>query len=246
LSDFTGLLKHGGASGPQGTISQAAASFQRAVANSSCSHLEDMALLKFLSSARGALSEKKDRDPAVSTGPETLPVPMNLEERMAFRRELLFEAIRGTLHDESLEPGSYHFKVMHTDKRGHCFVVMLDMTQVFMDSARGSPHELSAIAARLAKSAQTRYGLVIDSVYWRTDESLGTLSAARGRRSSLPEGPASAAEAAARIKKSQGTLVAQLAEFEAAWQKRADAKVGERTYTTDFGGLEEIPKTGDS
>jgi hypothetical protein len=204
-----------------------------------------MALLNFLSSSREPRGARKDPEPAVSTGPETLPVPMNLEERMAFRRELLFEVIRANLREEFLEPGSYHFKVMHTDKRGHCFVVMLDMAAVFMESPRAQPRELSGIAARLAKTAQSRYGLVIDSVYWRTDDTLGTAATAKPGKPAPSEGSPTADEVAARIKKYKSASAGQLAEFEAAWQKQAAAKIGERSYTTDFASLEEIPRNKD-
>ena len=34
---------------------------------------------------------------APKSGPETAPVKMNLEERMAFRREMLYEAIKVTI-----------------------------------------------------------------------------------------------------------------------------------------------------
>ena len=63
-----------------------------------------------------------------------MPVKMNLNERMAFRRELLYETIRASLKSRSVADNTYRFKVMRTDKRGHCFVVMLDMSPTFMDS----------------------------------------------------------------------------------------------------------------
>ena len=61
-------------------------------------------------------------------GPETMPVKMNLDERMAFRRELLHETIRACLKSRSVADYTYRFKVMRTDKRGHCFIVMFDMS----------------------------------------------------------------------------------------------------------------------
>ena len=88
-------------------------------------------------STRRHKGEQNSRSQSRAPGPETLPVKMNLEERMAFRRELLFETIRATLSSHFIEPNSYRFKIMRTDRRGHCYVVMLDMTASFMTSEQG-------------------------------------------------------------------------------------------------------------
>ena len=53
---------------------------------------------------------------------------MNLNERMAFRRELLCETIHASLKSRLIAANTYRFEVMRTDTRGHCFVVMLDMS----------------------------------------------------------------------------------------------------------------------
>ena len=105
-------------------------------------------------------------------GHETLPVKMNLDERMAFRRELLYETIHVSLKSRFIAANTYRFKVMRTDKRGHSFVVMLDMSPTFMASPAGRYNLLKETAALLIKNAETKYGLLVSGVYWREDETL--------------------------------------------------------------------------
>ena len=78
-------------------------------------------------------------------GPETAPVKMNLDERMAFRREMLFDSVKTTMQSHGILSGSYRFKVVRADKRGHSFVVMVDLSTDFMDSEQGRPRPLLAL-----------------------------------------------------------------------------------------------------
>ncbi len=193
------------------------------------------------SSSRSQPGDAHDRDIA-QQGPETTPAKMNLEERMAFRRELLFESIRTTLKNNYITPGSYRFKVMRTDKRGHCYVLMLDMSSAFMDSEQGQHAQLATTAAALIKNAQARYGLVVTGVYWRLDEALDAALVGRER-------PATAAGDAAtpfdreltNVEKYQQATEEDLAVFEQAWQKSSDIQIGSRTYSSDIAPLMEDP-----
>ena len=165
-----------------------------------------------------------------SNGPRTLPVPMNLEERMAFRRELLFETIRDSLTRRFIAADSYRVKVMRTDKRGHCFVVMLDMSSAFMASEAGQHAQLAETAALLVKNAETRYDLMVGSVYWRIDETLGA-SAANWVRPSLPlplQPPGASTEKYERLGGDP------MADFEDDWQKDSDSQLSDRTYSSDM------------
>jgi hypothetical protein len=194
----------------------------------------------FFSSTRG-LKDKASRHSSQAEGPETLPEKMNLEERMAFRRDMLFEAVRGTLNSEFVRPGSYRFKVMRTDKRGHCYMVMIDMSPQFMLSERGQHQQLGEIAALLARNAITRYGLVVKSVYWRLDEDLAGSAAdpqttdGATARVPQPSAPPAAAE------EDDPATKAQLAEFEASWQKSSAIQIEHRTYASDMAPLSEEP-----
>ena len=181
--------------------------------------------------------DTRAKDSARRGGPETLPVKMNLEERMAFRRELLFETIKVTLSNNFIAPNTYRFKVMRTDKRGHCHVVMFDMSPDFMTSEQGQHGQLTRLAAVLIKNAQTRYGLVVGAVYWRVDETL-TASVAEWARPSNPA-PLAAPEnpVATNIENYDRVTAEELAEFEAAWQRDSDIQIGDRTYSSDLAPL---------
>lgn len=170
---------------------------------------------------------------------------MNLEERMAFRRELLFESIRVSMNQRSIAPNAYRAKVMRVDKRGHSFIVMFDMSPTFMLSPAGQRTELVATAALLTQNAKKKYGLVVGGVYWRIDETLDT-EVAHWARPSAPaplEQPGSTAEERrlANIEKYEQVSDEEMAEFEAAWQKQIALKVGERTYVSDLTPLAEDP-----
>jgi hypothetical protein len=196
------------------------------------------------SSSNSPKDDGKDtraKDSARREGPETLPVKMDLEERMAFRRELLFETVKVSLSNNFIAPNTYRFKVMRTDKRGHCYVVMFDMSSDFMASEQGQHGQLTKLAAALTKNAQTRYGLVVGGVYWRVDETLAA-SVADWARPSAPAPLAAPLAApqnpvATNIENYERVTAEELAEFEAAWQRDSDIKIGDRTYSSDLAPL---------
>jgi hypothetical protein len=194
----------------------------------------------FFSSTRGS-REKASRSSFQAEGPETLPEKMNLEERMAFRREMLFEAVRGTLNSEFLRPGTYRFKVMRTDKRGHCYLVMIDMSPEFMLSERGQHRQLGEIAAMLTKNAITRYGLVVKSVYWRVDEDLAGSAADREKTDGATAHGLQPSAPPATVEEDKRATRAQLAEFEASWQKKSAIQIEDRTYASDMAPLGDEP-----
>jgi hypothetical protein len=194
------------------------------------------------STSRSQSGDAPTQDRTSSRGPETAPVKMNLDERMAFRRELLFETVRSTLGNRRIVPSSYRFKIMRTDRRGHCYAIMMDMSPSFMDSEHGQHKQLAETAALLTKNAQVRYGLIVAGVYWRVDETLDAAVAAWARP---PEAAAPASEradpAANNIEKYERATADELAAFEAAWQKSSDIQIGDRTYSSDLAPLGEDP-----
>ena len=196
----------------------------------------------FFSSASNPKSDTESQQRARIYGPETAPLRMNLDERMAFRRELLFESVRATLSSQHIDSRSYRFKVMHTDKRGHCYVVMLDMAPAFMANTQGQHSQLAKTAAVLTKSAMAKYGLIVGGVYWRVDETLDTTVASWAERSvhaALDATPATADRAD--IENCGNATAEELAAFEAAWQKSHEIQLGNRTYSSDLAPLAELP-----
>ena len=194
------------------------------------------------------------QDRALPRGPETLPVKMNLAERMELRRELLFETARSTLDDRRILPDSYRLKVMRTDKRGHCYAIMMDMSPAFMDSAQGQHRQLAETAALLTHNARSRYGLVVTGMYWRLDDTLDAAIAAWARppgtaMSAVEPAPEPAAEPAiepadsalGNTGKYEHATAEQLSTFEAAWQKSSAMQLGGRTYSSELAPLGEDP-----
>ena len=178
-------------------------------------------------------------------GTENMPVRMSLQERMLFRRELLFETVRASLGMRSIAPDTYRLKIMRTDKRGHSFVIMLDMSPAFMASSAGQQDQLKETAALIADNAQTKYGLSVGGVYWRADETLDASVASWAR----PSGPRllepldSTREGLrmTNIKTYEQVSAQEMAEFEAAWQNETAVQIGGRTYSTDLAPLAEQP-----
>jgi hypothetical protein len=204
-----------------------------------------MALFKDLFSNSSTKKDSRDpleREAGRSHGPETAPVKMNLEERMAFRRELLYETLRRSLATRSIEPHTYRFKVMRTDKRGHCFVIMLDMSPAFLASPAGQHDHLEQLAALVTESAQTKYGLMIGGVYWRRDATLDAAVAGWAKpqaRSSTDTHPDDANQS---TEQGHHATAQDLVEFEAVWDKDTPVQIGNRTYATDLAPLaEDLP-----
>ena len=171
-------------------------------------------------------------------GPETVPVKMNLDERMAFRREMLFDSVKNTMESHGILSGSYRFKVVRADKRGHSFVVMVDLSTDFMDSEQGRPRPLLALGASMTKNALGRYGVGVAAVYWRVNPELKGLDrervepASHANNASTPE-----AQRSANVRKYERATEQELAEFALAWQKGSELTIGDRTYSSDLAPL---------
>lgn len=171
-------------------------------------------------------------------GPETAPVKMNLDERMAFRREMLFDSVKTTMQSHGILSGSYRFKVVRADKRGHSFVVMVDLSPDFMDSEQGRPRPLQALGASMTKNALARYGVGVVAVYWRVNLELKGFDAERGAPAAVSDDTSSPeAQRSANMRKYERATAEELAAFESAWQKGSELTIGDRTYSSDLAPL---------
>ena len=186
--------------------------------------------LKLFSSAHGTREDAQ--------GPETAPVKMNLDERMAFRREMLFDSIKTTMQSHGILSASYRYKVVRADKRGHSFVVMVDLSTDFMDSEQGRPRPMQALGVSMTKNALARYGLGVSAVYWRVNPELKGFEAERGEPAAVSENRSSPeAQRSANMRKYEQATTDELAAFELAWQKGSELKIGDRTYSSDLAPL---------
>lgn len=179
---------------------------------------------------------------------------MDLEERMAWRREMLYRSVRESMATLEVLSGMYKFKVSRVDDRGHRYVVMVDVAQSFAVGRSSPVRGFSGIEAMIKKSAYDRYGLVVMGMYWRTNDDVNVFERQTRRDDSpsvaqavlagqLPTSrPRQAAPGVPAMSRAHFQPVSQdeAAAFMAALEKgmRPPAvHVGEKTYQSDMAPL---------
>jgi len=105
-----------------------------------------------------------------STPPETDPQRMTLAERMAYRREMLYQSIRESLLQLQAISSMYKFRVMNLDARHHRFVVMIEVTNSFEAKLGGISVGFNQIEEYIKKRASERFGISLESIFWRVNE----------------------------------------------------------------------------
>lgn len=168
-------------------------------------------------------------------GPETAPVRMNLEERMEFRREMLYEAIKVTMQAHGILSASYRFRVVRNDRRGHMYSVMMDLSTDFMHKREGQPAQLVVLGAAMAKNAATRCGILVAGVYWRVNEEIQGFESSRpvaepGAEATAPDLPLPG-------RRHERARAEELAAFETARQKGEELRLRDRVYASDLAPL---------
>lgn len=169
-------------------------------------------------------------------GPETAPVKMNLDERMSFRREMLYEAIKVTMQAHGVLSASYKFRVVRNDKRGHQYSVLIDLCADFLHNREGRPEQLAVVAAAIAKNALARYGILVAGVYWQVNEQIPGFEPSRSD-AQHSGGGATAPDSLTPRQKYERATADELAAFEAAWQKGREMDLGDRIYASDLAPL---------
>ncbi len=105
-----------------------------------------------------------------STPPETDPERMSLEERMAYRREMLYQSIRECLLQLQVISSMYKFRIMNLDARQHRFIAMIEVTNSFEAKMGGIPVGFNQIEAFIQKRTFERYNVRLESIFWRVNE----------------------------------------------------------------------------
>ncbi len=95
---------------------------------------------------------------------------MDLEERKAFRREMLYQSIRETFLSMEVIGSMYKFKVMPVDERHHRFIAMIDIAKSFVTGKDAKTKSFAAIEKLLRTNAYKRFGILIEGTYWRVSE----------------------------------------------------------------------------
>lgn len=115
-------------------------------------------------------------------------------ERME-RRELLYTVVRDAMVRAGVLSAGYKFKVLSLDQRGAQFLVMMDLAPEYAnDIAR-----LAEIEALITQAAKSRHDILVQAVYWRTNDQIASAAHARPMSSAAapqhtqpPRAPASA------------------------------------------------------
>jgi hypothetical protein len=181
-----------------------------------------------------------------TTGPETSPVKMNLDERMEFRREMLYEAIRVTMQAHGILSASYKFRVVRNDKRGHQYIVLVDLSTDFLHNREGSPERLVALGAAIVKNAAARYHLLVSGVYWQVNEQIVGFEASRPGALRGGQDPAAPQPPQVQVQRRERATAEELAAFEAAWEEGRALQIGDRVYSSDLMPLEPDSRKDDS
>lgn len=96
---------------------------------------------------------------------------MSLEERKAFRQEMLYQSIRETFLSMEVIGSMYKFKVMPVDERHHRFIAMIDVAKSFVTGKEARTKSFAAIEKLMRANTYKRFGVLIEGTYWRVSES---------------------------------------------------------------------------
>jgi len=163
---------------------------------------------------------------------------MNLDERMEFRREMLYEAIKVTMQAHGILSASYRFRVVRNDRRGHMYSVMMDLSTDFMHNREGRPGQLAALGAAIGKNAAARYGIIVAGVYWRVNDQMQGFEASRPEAE--PGADATASDLPPPRSRRERARAEELAAFEAFWQKGQELRLRDRVYASDLAPLGDL------
>ena len=95
---------------------------------------------------------------------------MSLDERKAYRQEMLYQSIRETFLAMGVIGSMYKFKVMPVDARHHRFVAMIDVAKSFVTDKENRTKSFAALEKHMRSHTYNRYGILIAGIYWRVSE----------------------------------------------------------------------------
>ena len=116
------------------------------------------------------LSLRKKNAAAEASTHATVTQRMSLEERKAFRREMLYQSLRETFLSMDIIGSMYKFKVMPVDERHHRFVAMFDVAKSFVTGKDARTKSFAQMEQLMRTNAFKRYGVVLVGTYWRVSD----------------------------------------------------------------------------
>ena len=100
---------------------------------------------------------------------QTKMIEMSLQERMAFRRELTYKAIREVLSNMEVLNSMYRLRIQQVDERGHRYIALIDTADSFQVGQRARAKTLMDIEKLIKDYAFDRYNVGIAGIYWRSN-----------------------------------------------------------------------------
>jgi hypothetical protein len=114
---------------------------------------------------------KKQQLPAdVAAAAEAHAKRMDLEERKAFRQEMMYQSIRESFLAMEVIGSMYKFKVMPVDIRHHRFIAMIDVAKSFVTGKDAKTKSFASLEKLMRSNAYKRFGVLIEGIYWRVSE----------------------------------------------------------------------------
>lgn len=97
---------------------------------------------------------------------------MTLSERKAWRTSALHKSIKDVFDSFEIITGMYRYQVVPMDDRCHHFCIMIDTTKHFVLSKSTRTRVLTTIEVELKAKTYQHYGVIVDGVYWRANETV--------------------------------------------------------------------------
>jgi hypothetical protein len=97
---------------------------------------------------------------------------MTLEQRRAYRQEMLYQSIRESFLSLEVVSSMYKFKVMPVDVRHHRFIAMIDVAKSFVSGVESRTRSFADVERGMRLNTYNRYGILITGVYWRVSDTV--------------------------------------------------------------------------
>lgn len=120
-------------------------------------------------------------------GPTVVDIyKMTLDERKEWRMQMLRKSIQDSMASLEIISGMYRYRVTALDDRAHFYVVMMETTKHFAISKHTTTNRLAAIEELIKERTFNNYGIVIDAVYWKANETVDLFEQASVKQFTIP------------------------------------------------------------
>jgi len=124
--------------------------------------------------------------PPLDAGPTYIDQSrMTFEERKTWRQGMMHKSIKEVFSDLEIISGMYRYRALPIDERGHYYVIVIETTRHFALSKHISTQKLSQIEVTLKSQTFENYGLIVDGVYWKANETIDVFDKALTPKQSI-------------------------------------------------------------